>query len=319
MNKTYLHIDTSNFLYKTFFKHIKESLDISISVCHHVTLMSINKHFKKYNVDEVVVSFDSKSWRKTYTADQSVCITHQKYKGSRRKDMSPSDKEKMENFDKHIPQFMELFKTLTNCIVLYEEYLEADDLIAGFIQMHPDDKHIVLSADKDFMQLLGRNDVRLINPVDDKERTLAEYDNDPYYFIYQKCFRGDAGDHVMSAYPRLRETKIKASYTDPLLRTNLMQNEFTVLINKDSGMPEERSYVTGEVFEENELLMDLTKQPETIRELMEDSINKSKAIRGKFNYIEFLRYCSKYDLENIRQRIDDFIPMLTCGKTKKGA
>lgn len=318
MNKTYLHIDTSNFLYKTFFKHIKESLDVSISVCHHVTLMSINKYFKKFNVDEVVVAFDAFSWRKTYTADPSVCITHQKYKGNRHSDMSPTDKEKMDKFNEHIPQFRELFQTLTNCIVLYEEYLEADDLIAGFIQMHPDDKHILLSADKDFMQLLGRNDVRLISPVDDKERTLEEFDNDPYYFIFQKCFRGDRGDHVMSAYPRLRETKMKAAYTDPLLRTNLMQNEFSVMVNKDSGMPEERSYLTEDVFYENELLMDLTKQPQTIRDLMETSIKNSIENRGKFNYIEFLRYCSKYELENIRKMVDDFIPMLTCGK-KKGA
>lgn len=318
MNKTYLHIDASNFLYKTFFKHIKESLDISISVCHHVTLMSINKYFKKYQVDEVVVAFDAFSWRKTYTSDPSVCITHQKYKGHRRAEMTPTDKEKMEKFDEHIPQFKELFQTLTNCIVLHEQYLEADDLIAGFIQMHPDDDHILLSADKDFMQLLGRNNLRLINPVDEKERTLAEFDDDPYYFIFQKCFRGDRGDNVMSAYPRLRETKIKAAYTDPLLRTNLMQNEFSVMVNKDSGMPEERTYLTEEVFEENELLMDLTKQPDTIRALMDSSIKASIENRGKFNYIEFLRYCSKYDLENIRKMVDDFIPMLTCGK-KKGA
>jgi hypothetical protein len=280
--------------------------------------MSINKYFKKYNVDEVVIAFDAFSWRKTYTSDPSVCITHQKYKGHRRADMSPTDKEKMEKFDEHIPQFKELFQTLTNCIVLHEKYLEADDLIAGFIQMHPDDDHILLSADKDFMQLLGRNNLRLINPVDDKERTLSEFDDDPYYFIFQKCFRGDRGDNVMSAYPRLRETKIKAAYTDPLLRTNIMQNEFSVMVNKDSGMPEERTYLTEDVFYENELLMDLTKQPDTIRDLIDSSIKASIENRGKFNYIEFLRYCSKYDLENIRKMVDDFIPMLTCGK-KKGA
>lgn len=318
MTKTNLIIDTSNFLYKTFFKHIKDSLDLNIAVCHHVTLSSINKYFKKFNVDEVVVAFDSYSWRKAYTADKELCVTHQKYKGNRRKDMSVTDKEKLEKFDEHIPQFMELFQTLTNCVVLHKKYLEADDLIAGYIQARPYEKHILLSADKDFMQLLVRNDVTLINPVDDKERTLKEYDDDPYYFIYQKCFRGDSGDFVMSAYPFLRENKLKASYTDPVLRTNLMKHEFTVLANKDTGMPTEHSYVTEDVYEENELLMDLTKQPESIRKLINDTIDEAVVNRGKFNYIEFLRYCGKYELNNIRDRIDDFIPMLTCGK-KKGA
>ena len=314
--KTYLIIDTSNFLYKTFFMHIKESLDVNIAICHHVTLQSINKYFRKYKCDDVILAFDASSWRKVYTSSPD-CITHQKYKGKRRSNLTPTEKERMAKFDEHIPQFMEMFQTLSSLTVLYRPLLEADDLIAGFIQNHPDDHHIVLSADKDFMQLLGRNNVTLINPVDDKERTLKDFDDDPYYFIYQKCFRGDSGDNVMSAYPRLRETKLKASYSDPVLRTNLMKHEFTSIVNNEDGsLPSEYDYITEDIFWENELLMDLTKQPDAIRNMIDDTITQAESNRGRFHYIKFLQYCGKYGLDGIRDKVDEYVPLLTLNKKK---
>lgn len=320
----YLILDVSNFLYKSFFRHIKdEDAEMSVAICQHIALTSMNSYFKKYEVDELVVVFDAPfSWRKKYTQEKDLCITHKKYKGTRREEMTPADREKLEYFLQHFPNFMELFRDHSTVIFLYKEMLEADDLIAGFIQAHPDDEHILLSSDKDFMQLLGRNNLRLISPVDGKERTLSEYNNDPFLFMYEKAFRGDSGDNVMSAYPRLRTEKIRKAYDDPVLHNNLMQNTYKVLDNDNTdanGMPVEYEYLTEDVFEENILLMDLTKQPDGVRKLMDKTIQHAKENRGKFNYIRFLQYCGKYQLNNIIQYLDNYVPMLTCGKKKKGA
>lgn len=312
-----LLIDASNILYRTFFAHIKESLDVNIGLCHHFALSTINKYYNQTKADDVVLAFDDHSWRKSYTDDLSTCVTYKKYKGTRRKDMTPSDREKMEKFDSHIKEFIELFRDKTRIIVLHKKYLEADDLIAGFIQAHSDDEHILVSSDKDFMQLLVRNNLKIIDPATDKERTLSEYNDDPDYFIFKKCIRGDAGDNVMSAYPRLRDTKIEEAYRDSLLRTNIMQNKFNVLVNDTNGNPIEHNFVTQAVYDENILLMDLTAQPDFIRELIDKTITKAIATRGKFNYMEFLRFCGKYELNNIRDRVESFVPMLSC--RKKGA
>lgn len=313
----YLTIDVSNILYRTFFAHIKESLDVNVGMCHHIALSTISKYFNNTKADDLVLAFDDYSWRKAYTKDIEECVTYKKYKGTRRKNMSPTDKEKLEKFESHVDEFVNLFRERSRVIVLKAKYLEADDLVAGFIQMHPDDEHILVSADKDFMQLLVRNNLTLIDPTNDKPRTLSEYNQDPDYFMYFKCLRGDSGDNVMSSYPRLREDKIAASYRDAVLRTNIMQHKFKVLDNGDDGLPIEREFVTQEVFDENILLMDLTAQPDFIRDLMEKTINEALETRGKFNYMEFLRFCGKYELNNIRSNVDSFVPMLSC--KRKGA
>lgn len=307
-----LIVDASNILYRTFFAHIKESLDVNVGMCHHIALSTINKYFTNTKADDVILAFDDYSWRKAYTKNLSKCVTYKKYKGTRRKDMSPSDKEKMEKFDSHIQEFIDLFKERTRVVVLHCKYLEADDLIAGYIQAHPDDEHILVSSDKDFMQLLVRNNLKLIDPLTDKERTLEEYNNDPDFFIFEKCLRGDNSDNVMSSYPRLRKTKLEEAYRDSLVRTNIMQNKFTVLVNDENGVPQELEFVTQDVFDENVLLMDLTAQPPEIRSLIDDTIADAIENRGKFNYIEFLRFCGRYELNAIRERADSYVPMLSC-------
>ena len=35
--------------------------------------------------------------------------------------------------------------------------LEADDLIAGWVQAHPNDNHVIISTDGDFAQLIAPN------------------------------------------------------------------------------------------------------------------------------------------------------------------
>jgi len=307
-----LIIDASNILYRSFFKHIKESLDVNIGLCHHMALSTINKYFTTTKADDVIVAFDDYSWRREYTKDLSTCVTHKKYKGHRRQDMSASDKAKMEKFDEHIKEFVKLFREVTSVMVLQKRFLEADDLIAGYIQAHPDDEHILISSDKDFMQLLVRNNLRIIDPLSEKDRSLKEFNDDPDYFIFEKCIRGDSSDNVMSAYPRLRTTKIQEAYRDSLIRTNIMQHKFTELVTIEDGIIEEKEFTTQDVFEENCLLMDLTAQPDFVRKLIDKTIIEAQLNRGKFNYMEFLRFCGKYELINIRDRAEAFIPMLSC-------
>lgn len=305
-------VDMSNILYRVFFAHIKEAFDVNVGMCHHTALLTLNKYFNRYKPDELVLAFDAYSWRKAYTENLDECVTYKKYKGQRRSKLSTSEREKLEQFDSHLQEFIDMFKNQTRALVLHRKWLEADDLIAGYIQENPDDSHILISADKDFMQLLVRNDVKLIDPDSEKERTLEEFDDDPDYFMFVKCIRGDSGDNVISAYPRVRESKLKEAYRDPLVLTNIMKHEFNVLVNDEDGNVTEQKLITEEVFMENVLLMDLTAQPDHIKELIVKEINRAHEERGKFNYMEFLRFCGKYDLIRIRDSIDNFVPMLSC-------
>lgn len=306
-----LILDINNLLYRTFFAYSKESIEILVGMCHHGALWSMLSFYKQYPADEIVIAFDDYSWRKAYTTDNSDCITHLPYKGHRRKNLTESEKEKFQIFDEHVNSFYEMLRDETSLLVLRSKYLEADDLIARYVTNNPDMERIIISSDKDYLQLLTDDSITLIDPATKTARTLEKWDNDPEYFMFEKCFRGDTSDNVMSAYPRVRSTKIKAAYTDAYIRENLMEHTFTKIINLPDGAMEERTFLTRDVFEENKLLMDLSAQPDVIKELMDAEIARAEENRNKFNYFRFLKFCSKHQLENIIKNIDEFTPLLS--------
>lgn len=307
-----LIIDANNILHRTFFARLNDTdADDVIGLCHHSALWTLQSYYREYPADEIVMAFDSHSWRKLYTKDLDQCVTHQKYKGQRRKNLTPKQQELFVKFDDHVNKFYEIIKNETSILTLKENYLEADDLIALYIQNNPDMKHTLITADKDYMQLLFKNDLTIIDPDSKKPRSLKDWNDDPDLFLFEKCIRGDTSDNIISAYPRLRRTKLLEAYSDDYKRENLMNHTFNVLINNADGTISEKEYLTRDVFEENEYLIDLTKQSEMIRTLGIESIKKSMINRGKFNYMNFLKFCKNNELKNILQNIDNFVPMLS--------
>lgn len=313
MMNTYLILDASNLVYRTFFANNKPTGgEFDVEMCYLATFHSLAKYHRKYQANDVVIVFDvPNSWRKLYTKDKEYCKTHKIYKGQRRQNLTESEKVKLAELDNHLEELSTLFVEKSGLIVLRRKYLEADDLIAGFVQKYKDDKNIIVSADKDFIQLLGNGNVTLIDPLTDTPRDLTKWEQDSNYFMFEKCFRGDAGDNIQSSYPRLRADKIKKAYTDEFLRTNLMNHEFVVEAIDPEGKLQQKNYITKDLFEENQLLMDLTKQPEPIRELMNETIDNAMATRGKYNLVDFVKFCRKHHLQTIIDNISKFSSLLS--------
>lgn len=311
MKKVHLLIDVCNIMYRNYFGFISKSdAEIIVATCHSAALNSISKYYNAYKPTSILLAFDDYSWRKAYTSDLSTCITDKKYKGTRRTNLTDKEKQQLIDFDQEINQFYTMMRTNTALICAKRKMLEADDIIAGYIKRYPDDTHIIISSDKDFLQLVCDN-VILIDPATDKPRTLEDWNMNKEYFMFEKCFKGDSGDNVMSAYPRLRNTKILASYSDDYLFNNLMQHTFTVMINAEDGGFEEKTYLTKDVFEENSYLMDLTKQPDVIKRMIEQCLTDAIENKSKFNYMAFLKFCGKYKLPNISKNLDRYIPILS--------
>lgn len=304
-------LDVSNLFYSSFHAHSKEQEDILLAMANKAFMDVINKYHRDYKSDEIVLAFDGKkNWRKTYTRMPDA-VTHKQYKGHRREKLTQSEKDKLERFDSHVVEFREMLREFTGLLVLQHDQLEADDLIAGFIQDRPKEKHLIVSRDRDYLQLLRFPNVRILDPATKKELTLAEYDDDADYFMFQKCIRGDASDNVISAYPRIRETKIKAAYDNEYDLVNVLQHKFEIeYLHPKTGELTKRNYKTSKVFTENEILMDLTKQPEGIRDLIREAIDLAYENRGKYNMVKFLRYCSKMDFQHIIQSINTYSAML---------
>lgn len=300
----YLVFDISNMLYRTFFVQRQETDETLAGLATHTALVTLNKYFKKYKPHKVVMAFDRKSWRKEYTASDE-CISKKPYKGNRRQDMTPAQQEKYARFIDHMKEFEALIENYTTIITLVEQDLEADDLIAGFCQQEAseDNEIIIISTDTDLLQLKRYENVAVISPANDKEQMLDEFDNDPLYYVFQKCIRGDATDNVQSAFPGVRQTRIKKAFTDPFERVSLMKELWT---NENKVQ-----FRVQDLFEENQKLIDLEKQPDDIRQLIELSVKAAVRRKRDFSMFFILKFIGKYKLIKIKESIDQYLPLLS--------
>jgi 5'-3' exonuclease len=307
-----LVFDISNMLYRTFFVNKqKHSVEESAGLAHHAALITLNKYFRNFKPHKVVMAFDRPSWRKKYTADEDLCISGKPYKGNRRKDMTPAEKEMFAKFTKHLEDFEDMMAKRTSVICLQANNLEADDLIAGVVEMFPEDEVVIVSADKDLIQLLRGSNVKLIDPATGKDRrTLLndEYNGDVDYFMFEKCIRGDTGDNVQSAFPGVRKTRIKKAYKDAFEQVNMMNEMWSI---GEKGTDEYKEFLVKELFEENTLLMDLTAQPDAIKDCMRQTIEEAFENPGEYSHFHFLKFLGKYELKKISEQVDNFVRMLS--------
>lgn len=301
----YLVFDISNLLYRTFFVQRDED-DVTIAgLATHSALVTLNKYFKHHKPDKVVMAFDRQSWRKEYTASD-LCVSKKPYKGNRRKDMTPAQTLKYERFIAHLREFEQMIAEHTTIISLYGEKLEADDVIAGFCQRFKDsddDQIVLVSSDSDMLQLLRYPNLTIINPADDKVQRLVDYADDPLYYLFTKCIRGDSTDNVQSAYPRVHTTRLKKAFEDPFERVQLMKSTWT---NQNST-----TFRVEDLYNENQLLIDLEKQPTDIRALIERSVTEALEKDRQFSLFFLLKFIGKYKLTKIKESIDNYVPLLS--------
>ena len=164
---TYILIDTAN----TFFRArhvVRGDIDTKIGMAIHITLSSIKKVWRDFEGSHVVFCLEGRSWRKDY---------YEPYKRNRkeaRDALSKVEAEEDKVFWEVFDEFKNFVSDKTNCTVLQNPVLEADDLIAGWIQTHPNDKHVIVSTDGDFAQLVAPN-VKQYNGIQDITITHEGY------------------------------------------------------------------------------------------------------------------------------------------------
>ena len=322
MEKIFMRIcvfDLSNILYRSFYANRSDSDEMLIAgLAHAAGLTAMNRWFNQFKPDKIYACFDRPSWRKQYTKSDE-CISKRPYKGNRRQSMTPAEKKRYDQFIQHIGEFEEILKNHTTISVLSYEHLEADDLMAGVVHhcshkqqtndlVEYDDSSlneiIIISSDKDLIQMLRHPNVRLVDPATGLDRTLTEWDDDADWFMFEKCFRGDRGDNVMSALPRVLKTRLKKAYVDDFEKINLLNEKWTYHATN-------QEFKVGEIFKENQLLMDLTCQPPNIKESIHKCILDENVREKKFDYFKFSKFLGKYKLKKVSEQLQNYVPMLS--------
>ena len=310
---TYILVDTAN----TFFRArhvINGDADIKLGMAFHITLNSVKKAWQDFKGSHVIFFLEGRSWRKDF---------YKPYKAQRAAARAAhTEKEAAEEkiFWEAFDTFKDFIKEKTNCTVLQHPQLEADDLIAGWIQAHPNDNHIIISTDTDFVQLIASN-VKQYNGVSettishegyfdvkgkfviDKKTQLPKAKPDPEWLLFEKCMRGDTSDYVFSAYPgvRTKGSSKKVGLTEAFEDrkdkgfswNNLMLQRWT-----DHNGQEHR---VMEDYERNRHIIDLTQQPANIRTAMFTTIAEATDAEKNISQvgIRLIKFCNLYDLKKI--------------------
>lgn len=295
-----------------------------IGMAIHLTLASVNQVVKKYGIDHVVFCLEGRSWRKDI---------YKPYKANRvatQQALTEAEQEENKMFWETYDAFTTFLREKTNCSVLRHERAEADDLIARFVHLHPNDNHYIISSDTDYVQLIAPN-VFQYNGVanqlitlegyhDDKGRLIVDKKTkepkllgDPQYHLFEKCMRGDAGDNVFSAYPgvRTKGSKNKIGLTEAYAdRTKKGFNWNNMMLQRwvDHEGVEHR---VREDYERNRVLIDLTAQPEDIKEAVDGAIrNGVRATPTPQVGLHFMKFCGKYELTKISEQADSYAKWL---------
>ncbi len=303
-------VDTANLLFRVAAAHGKYNdggtAEDRAGLAMHMALNTLNKYYKKYQPDQLALTFEGgKNWRKEYTKSAD-CISKKVYKANRVKDAS------MVPFFELINAFEKLAREHTSLVCLSNELLEGDDLFAGYVQRFSDagDEVIGISGDKDFVQLLKHANFTLIDPDKGKQRSVEDVCgvNDPIFFMFEKAFRGDKNDNVFPAYPRVQKKRLLKAFSDEYERTQLM-NETWKFNDPETG--EETTYRVGDLFEENNILMNLEYQPERIKKVINETLDHELVHHGKFSFFHFQKFCGKYGLKQISENSTNYVSMFS--------
>lgn len=339
----YILVDTANIFFKS--RHIasKRATDSErIGMAIHLTLSGVNSIIRKMGGDDyhVVFCLEGRSWRKEF---------YKPYKANRetaRQALTESEQQQDRMFWETYSQFTDFIRSRTNVSVLRCEIAEADDLIARFIALHPDDQHVIDSSDSDFTQLIAPNVVQynslsgnlitIDGVFDDRDRKLefkiasnsklkvgkpkADFRVEPdwnKYALFLKCVRGDANDNVFSAYPGVRERGTKKTvglmeaYAD---RDNKGFNWNNLMLQRWVDHNDVEHRVLDD-YERNRILIDLTAQPADIKQRIDDCIReqllKKELVSGVG--IHFLKFCGKYELVQLSEWGDSYAQWLNKG------
>jgi len=317
----YVLIDTANLFFRARHGAFRASDSWEkVGFALHVTLMAANKMARRFEADHVVFALEGRSWRKDF---------YKPYKANR----SVAKKALTEEEQKEDQMFWETYDSLTkylsektNCSVIRCPTAEGDDIIARWIALHPQDEHVIISSDTDFVQLVASN-VKQYNGITDELITLEGTFNDkgkividkktkepkppanPSWLLFEKCMRGDPTDNIFSAYPgvRVNGTKKKIGLTEAFEDRGKKGYAWNNMMLQRWTDPDGVEHRVLDDYTRNVTLVDLTAQPEDVKLTIDTSIREQISHKdiGQVGS-HFLRFCGKFDLVKVSENAEAF-------------
>jgi hypothetical protein len=227
--------------------------ELSEGFLRHMILNSIRMYNKKYRDEfgQLVIACDgAHSWRKR---------VFPQYKAHRKKARAESTMD-WDLFFKYLNTIREEIKANFPYKFVHLEGVEADDVIATLVEQTQEfgkaEPVMIISSDGDFIQLQKYKNVKQFSPIQKKLVT----DSNPRLYLFEHIIRGDKGDgipNILSGDNTIVDGARQAPVTQKKIDTWLASAE-----DLKNAMDSE----TYRNYQRNELLIDLSKIPQDIKE-----------------------------------------------------
>tara|TARA_B100001027_G_scaffold214696_1_gene187349 strand:+ start:576 stop:1433 length:858 start_codon:yes stop_codon:yes gene_type:complete len=263
---------------------------LSIDLVRHLVLNSIRSYRTKFfnEFGEVILCYDDKHyWRRDLFPY---------YKSNRKKDRTESSLNWNELFET-LNLIRDELKETFPYKVLQVDGAEADDIIATLVDVvskTPNlfEKILILSGDKDFIQLQSHDNVQQYSP------TLKKYINgvDPSEYKIEHIFKGDRGDGI----PNILSPD--NTFVEGLRQKPLGKNKIDSWKQVGAWPIEDWNDELKRNYQRNSKLIDLNMIPDTIKDTIYNSWKKEcDTSRSKI-----LPYFMKHRLRELTERLGDF-------------
>lgn len=246
------------------------------------TIRTYVKKFKETHGPEIIIACDNRNyWRRDY-------FPH--YKAGRKKARAASGHDWSSIFES-LNKIREELKESSPYKVMDVEGAEADDIIGTLVQKYSaTEKILILSSDKDFAQLQRYSNVEQFSPI------LKKYIKEPLPLIQLKqlIIRGDKSDGIPNILSS-DDIFVVGGRQKPITESKIIK-----WINQ-----EPKEFCNEEMmrnFNRNELMIDLTKVPITLKEKILNTYDNSK---GKTKQ-EFVDYMIANRLKNLIEVVHEF-------------
>ena len=255
----------------------------------HICLNTLRMYNKKYREEygQMVLACDGfNSWRKQFFPE---------YKGNRKKNRTASELDWNLIFGT-LNDLREEIKDNFPWKVLHLDECEADDIIATLTMQTQEfglhEPVMIISSDKDFIQLQKFNNVKQFSPATKKLVT----DSNPRLYKWNHIFRGDSGDGVPNVLSP-DDTFITDQHQNQLRQTRIDE-----WINNLDTLRESMGDENYRNFQRNQTLIDFDYIPEEIQQTIINTFNETKPAPKK----KVLNYLVKNRLKNLIECTEEF-------------
>jgi hypothetical protein len=269
-------VDLNQVMISNLIMQIRNANELNESLIRHMVMNSIRMYNVKFKekYGELIICADAKKyWRRDLFPY---------YKASRKKarEQSPLDWNLIfESLNKIRDELKDNFPYK----VIHIDKTEADDIIATIchkfgVMLNNDstEKILILSSDKDFLQLQKFANVEQYSPM--QKKFLRE--SNPDRFLKEHILRGDTGDGVPNFLSSDDVFVIEGTRQKPLTEKKLN----TWLSQKPEEFCDERMLRN---YKRNESLIDLSKVPEEYQTKILAAYDEPKKVVGKEKLLNF--------------------------------